>query len=128
MGKQLSSRAIGARFPSQLLASPQVTGRRGQFRHIAGRPGGWGSAIGVLGPHVARAGGGHAWAAHHEGSLLSLPWVPRLISSTAAAATHWAWALPVDWRSCPARLISPDTPPCAQDSRSTARCSHSWPS
>ena len=49
------------------------------------------------------------------------------MTSTAAAATHWAVALPVDWRSCPARLTSPDTPPCADDSRSMARCSLSSP-
>ena len=32
------------------------------------------------------------------------------MTSTAAAATHWAVALPVDWRSCPARLSSPGYP------------------
>src|SRR5262249_7340306 len=63
---------------------------------------------------------------HQPGSLR--PPLPRLMTSTAAAATHWAVALPVDWRSCPARLISPDTPPCAEDSRAMARCSDRSPS
>src|SRR5262249_43347403 len=63
----------------------------------------------------------------HQPASLRPP-EPRLITSTAAAAPPWALGLPAAARSCPARRPSPAPPPCADDSRSTARCSLRSPS
>ena len=94
----------------QRVTGPQVDCPEGKFWQLTSDvPSACSTTVRVPGGKAPRAAGGHGWALHHEGSFL--PPAPRLMSSTAAAATHCAMALPVVWRSCPALLVSPDTPP-----------------